>query len=87
MEIWHIGSLATLEKIKQNGAQIAWLSWKKPTAFGGLGGPQTPRLLYSSAYGLRRAAFGRARPTAFDTFQIFFSDLGLIPVYCDFKKS
>ena len=36
-----------------------------------LGGPQPPGLLYSSACGLRRTAFGSVRPTALHYFQIF----------------
>ena len=73
MEIWHIGSLTSLKKAKQIWPQIAWLCRKNSRALGGLGGPQTPGLLYSSA-------FGRARPTARHYFQIFSSRPGLIPV-------
>ena len=70
----------TVER-KQIWPQITWLCRKNSRVFGGLGGPQTPGLLYSSAYGLRRTAFGRARPTARHYFQIFSSRPGLIPAY------
>ena len=46
---------------------------KNSRAFGSLGGPQTPGLLYSTA-------FGRVRPMAHHYFQIFSSRPGLIPV-------
>ena len=52
---------------------------EKFKSFRGPRRPPNPGLLYSSAYGLRRTAFGRARPTVRHYFQIFSSRPGLIP--------
>ena len=52
---------------------------EKSKSFPGPRRPSSPGLLYSSAYGLRRPAFGRARPTALHYLQIFSSSPGLIP--------